>query len=108
MNPISECPRVGPFMGVQKDKTVTHGDRKFRIVVYAGYNAFGLIGSEKNGVGVLDEDRRNVLLDDEARISSGYFGASEAQKKRFDEIVAMPWETFKAWVNEHPNRRYEI
>lgn len=108
MNPINDCPRVGPFMGVQWDKIVAHGDKTFRVVLYAAYNAFGLIGPEMNGIAVLNEDQHNVVLDQEACAGTGYFGASEAQKKRFDEVVAMPWEAFKAWVNAHKNRRYEI
>jgi hypothetical protein len=99
---------VGPFMGVTKDKVVEKGGRKFRLVLYGAYNAFGLIGSECNGIAVLDEDRKEVVLDEEAKIPSGYYGPSESQKKRFKEIRTMTWEDFRAWVNAHPRRRHEI
>lgn len=105
---VIEGKRVGPFMGVQKDQVITFGKRKFRVVLYAAYNAFGLIGSERNGVAVLDENKRAVLLDGEAQIDSGYFGASGAQFKRFDEVVAMSWGDFRAWVNQHPSKRFDI
>jgi len=108
MASVIEGTRVGPFMGVQKDQIITFGERKFRVVLYAAYNAFGLIGSERNGVAVLDENKRAVLLDGEAQIDSGYFGASEAQFKRFDEVVNMPWPQFQTWVNAHENKRFDI
>ena len=108
MASVIEGARVGPFMGVQRDKIITFGKRKFRVVLYAAYNAFGLIGSERNGVAVLDENKRAVLLDGESQIDSGYYGASGAQFKRFDEVVAMSWLQFQTWVNGHENKRFDI
>lgn len=99
---------VGPFMGVTQDETITLDGRKFRIVLYAAYNALGLIGPEKNGIAVLNEDAKDVVLDEEACIGSGYYGPSKAQKVRFNEIVAMGWPTFRSWVNSHPKRRYDL
>lgn len=95
-------------MGVQMDKTVEHAGQHFRIILYAAYNAFGLVGSEMNGIAVLNEDLRNVVLDGEACIDSGYFGASDRQKARFEEIVKMDWPAFRTWVNSHKRNRYEI
>lgn len=100
--------RVGPFVGVTRNETVKHGERTFRVVLYGAYDAMGLIGSEFNGIGVLDEDQRQVLLDNECRITSGWFGPAASQLARFEEILAMPWPEFQRWVNEHPRRRYEI
>lgn len=108
MTAVIEGKRVGPFMGVQLDTVVTKNKRKFRVVLYAAYNAFGLIGPEMNGVAILDEDKRCVLLDGECCISSGYYGASEEQKKRFKEVVDMPWPEFRKFVNGHLRRRMEI
>ena len=55
--------------------------RKFRLLLYGAYNACGLIGSEYNGVAVLDEYARNVVADNIAQESSGYFGPSVKQIK---------------------------
>jgi len=73
---------VGPFMGIEFDQTrtvlVAGHPRRFRIVAYEAYNAFGLIGPEKNGVAVLDEDHKYVVTDEIARTDSGYCGLPAA------------------------------
>ena len=102
---VLELKQVGPYMGVQRDEIVKHHGRTFRLMLYGAYNAFGLIGSECNGIVVLDEDNMCVVLDEEAKISSGYFGASDKQKARFDELVGMSWEHFEAWIDGHRRRR---
>lgn len=99
---------VGPFVGVTKDAVFKKGGRTFRLVLYGAYNAFGLIGPECNGIALLDEDERQVILDEEARIASGFYGPSASQKRRFDEIEAMSVKEFKEWVNHHPRRRFEV
>lgn len=99
---------VGPFVGVTKDVVFKKGGRTFRLVLYGAYNAFGLIGPESNGIALLDEDEKQVILDEEAKITTGYFGPSKSQKRRFDEIEAMSVEMFKEWVNHHPRRRIKV
>lgn len=105
---VIEGKRVGQFMGVQADTVVTRNNRKFRILLYGAYNAMGLIGSERNGIAVLDEDRKCVLLDNECHISSGFYGASEEQQKRFKEVVEMKWPEFQKFVNGHEFKRMDI
>lgn len=108
MSTMDMTSRVGPFVGVSMDQIVKHGKRRFRIILCGGYSAFGLIGSEINNVAVLDEDSKCVLLDGECGISSGYYGASEEQHKRFKEVVEMKWPEFRKFVNGHPRKRMEI
>ena len=109
MGTIDAFPRVGPFLGVQKDTkiafTLGRKRREFRIILYAWYDAHGLIGCESNGIAVLDEDHKQVLLDQEAAETTGYHGASNAQVKRFDAILDMNWVQFREWVNTHPRNR---
>ena len=100
--------QAGPFMCVTRDEVLRFGTRKYRLVLYQAYNALGLIGYENNGIGVLDEQTKQVLLDQEMCLSSGYYGNSHEQQQRFDEIKAMSWEEFQTWVNSHPKRRYTI
>ena len=50
-------PNLIPFMWVEAYKK--KGD--FAIIAYGAYNAMGLIGSEKGGVAVVDEKRKQVL-----------------------------------------------
>lgn len=102
---ISDQPSIHPYMGISRNKTIQFGDRVFRVIVYGAYNAFGLIGSERNGVVVLDEDRKTVLLDDHCRIESGYHGPSEQQVAEFERICAMSEEEFQTFVQDHPRSR---
>lgn len=105
MEVISTFPRIGPYMGVTRDKSLSfkagRKARKFRIVIYGAYNAMGLIGSERNGIAVLDEDNRAVVCDDIARESSGYFGPSKNQLSLFEELAAMSWPVFRDFINEN-------
>jgi hypothetical protein len=112
----STCPikgrQYGPLMGIQFERKLSFRDgkrtRRFLVVVYAAYNAFGLIGPESNGVAILDEDRKQVLVDEIAKQPSGYSGASDMQVARAAAISKMGWAAFRALVNENPRRRYEI
>lgn len=105
---ILSLKQVGPYMGVQDEGVKEFPKGKFRVVLYGAYNANGLIGPEYNGIAVLDEQARCVLLDNEAQISTGYYGASRKQKDRFQEVMAMDWEEFKHWVNNHERARHKI
>ena len=103
---------VGPYTGVMYDKTVTYetsiGPRKFRFVIYQAFNAFGLIGSECNGVAILDEDKKSVLCDEISKQNSGYFGISPTQVKMAEGLIGMTWENFRTFVNSQPRSRYAI
>ena len=101
MSAICDYPSVGQYVGVSRD--VTRG--ALRIVLYGAKNVFGLIGSEMNGIAVLGENPKRVILDDECKESSGYCGPSHKQLRRFDEIVAMDEPTFTKWVTNHPTYR---
>jgi hypothetical protein len=105
MDIINVFPRLGPYVGVTRDKTINFKinrkhSRAFRVIVYGAYDAFGLIGSEKNGIAVLDEDNRSILCDEIAREDSGYFGPSKRQLALFDDITALSWPHFRDYINE--------
>ena len=91
------------YTGITKneDKIFDNG-RKFKIIIYGAYNAFGLIGPEKNGVAIFDNDERRVVLDEHFREGTGYFGPSSKQLKEFDRIMEMEWSEFVGFVNNHP------
>ena len=102
---------VGPYTGVEykEEKCFSDGvDRKFIIATYQAYNAFGLIGSECNGIVILDDDKKQVLCDEIAIQSTGWFGASTEQVELFNRLLGMTWEEFQEFVNSHPRSRYEI
>lgn len=101
--------RVGPFMGVQDDCILTFPNgRSFRLVTYQAYNAQGLIGSESNGIAVLDEDAQRVVVDEIARQTSGYFGVSAQQKAEWTRLTDLSWPAFRKFVNSQPRLRKAI
>ena len=101
-----------PYMGISFDKYATFetpsGTRKFRIIVYQAYNAYGLIGPEMNGVAILDDDSRRVLCDGICKQQTGYFGASPLQIKTADGLIGMSWDNFKYFANSQETRRFDI
>ena len=80
------------------------GRRTFTIVVASAYNA-GIVGPEMNGVVVLDEDGRKVVVDEMARASSGYFGPSAAQMTLANRLREADWHTFVDIIKSHPKYR---
>ncbi len=102
--------REGPYRGIQFDETVTittpdGTERTFRILTYQAFDAHGLIGSECNGILILDEDEKKVVCDEILKQSSGYFGASKEQFKKADEIIKMKWGEFTLFLSEERNTR---
>ncbi|MBI6727234.1 hypothetical protein YA0089_26830 [Pseudomonas viridiflava] len=108
--PVQDCPSEGPYTGVTSigDRDFgTHG--KFRVMIYAAFNAMGLIGPEMNGVAVAQElDKFDVIFDGGAQTDSGYFGASATQLQLFDDLMAADWEQFRTLVNQQKRLRAPI
>jgi len=100
-------PRVGPFVGVSRDEIFTPegGDRKLRMLLYGAYDAFGLIGSECNGVAILDEDNKQVLVDELGKADSGYHGPTRMQEAMFTGLRNASWEHIKDVINDSPRDR---
>jgi hypothetical protein len=105
---IFSYPRVGPYVGVAMDKTIKKGDTRFRVLLYGAYDAFGLIGSEYNGICVLNEDDKNVVADNMFRESSGYFGPSSNQTEQYNRLVKASNKSFREIVNSSERLRYSI
>jgi hypothetical protein len=75
------------------------------IGIAGAYNAYGLIGSEYNGIFILDDTNKRVVLDRDTPEPSGYHGPSAAQKARFDEIVGLSNKAFLSLILAHPRSR---
>lgn len=109
---ICDFPAVGPYVGVTRDRVIKFKtgkkSRSFRMIIFGAYNALGLIGSEFNGIAILDEDQRAVLCDRIACESSGYFGPSPDQLREFDRLARLDWPSFREFVNGHERTRYAI
>jgi hypothetical protein len=106
-------PSIGPYLGVSLDSKVTFqtgsGPRTFRVIVYAAYNAYGLIGSEHNGIAIFDEDNQTVLMDRGNQVPSGYYGPARHQTCAALHLVTdIRWEGFREYVSTHPYSRGRI
>jgi len=108
---MNAYPNIGPYTGVTFDvvRTFEEVGRTFRIVVYAAFNAHGLIGSEDNGILVLDDDNMEVLADSLEKNSSGYFGPSDHQWGVANMLAtAMTWLEFASYINSCGRNRYQL
>lgn len=99
---------VGQYTMVAKDHSLKFGNRSFRVLLYGAYNAMGLIGTENNGIAVLDEDRRQVVLDGHCAQDSGYYGPSERQILEFQRICGLLAKEFMDFCDCHPMSRGEV
>jgi hypothetical protein len=98
---------IGPYTGIEFDKTVG----TFRVITYQAYNALGLIGSECNGIAILNEANQTVLLDEHMKQGSGYCGVGQqvmTEAKRICDMIRNDFQSFVSLVNDHPRSRYTI
>lgn len=99
---------VGNYTMVFREKTLTFGDRNFRAVLYGAYNAGGLIGTENNGIAILDEDRMLVVLDLHCPQETGSFGPSDDQMVEWRRVCKMEAAEFLEFCNSHPRLREPV
>jgi len=104
MNAIKN--RIGQYHyadGAIARRTVQGTD--YIIVIAGAYNAFGLIGPEHNGIAILDDTNKRVVLDQDTPQQSGYYGPSDAQWARLDELARMTNKAFLKTILTHPRSR---
>lgn len=104
MSNVLSLPSVGPYVGVSRD--AKRG--RYRILVYGAYNACGLIGSEHNGICVLDDEDLQVVADRLAQVSSGYYGPAALQIKAFEHLLTCSPQKFADYINRSGRNRFEI
>lgn len=100
---------VGPYVRVAFDQKRNCDERQFRIVVYGAYNAMGLIGSECNGIVILQETPTRQVVADEIACDPGANPASrKKQVKLAAELIAMDDQAFRDFVNSQSRLRFKI
>lgn len=77
----------------------------YLIGIAGAYNAFGLIGSEHNGIFVLDDTNKAVVLDRDTPQSSGYHGPSQAQWDRLKHFCTCDEGDFIDLIQHNPRSR---
>lgn len=91
-------PRIGNYMGVRDQFDREINGVRFTVFIYGAYNAFGLIGSECNGIGVVNQTAMCVVTDNVHRASSGWFGATLQQTTAFHQVRVLGDVDFLAWI----------
>lgn len=105
MDPLS-C-RIGPYFYAGEAWRTTlkfSFDRTFTVLISSAFDA-GVIGSEVNGIVVLDDDNLTVVLDRHTQASSGYYGPTREQQAEFERIKKMDWAAFSRFCHDHPRYR---
>jgi len=98
--------QIGPFMyadGALRRRTVDGVD--YLVGIAGAYNAFGLIGTERNGLFVLDDTHKRVLLDEHMPKAYGGHGPTQNQWSELGKLMRMPGEAFLAFIATNPRYR---
>lgn len=97
--------RIGNFYYATGAKLTKEfpGGRHFSVIVAGAYNVGGGIVPERNGVVILDENNRQVVLSSHKQVDSGYHGPAASQMAEAKRIVNLPWAEFTDFIRNHPN-----
>ena len=104
--PVDICsPAIGPFCGVVLKFSRTIGKTEYLVLIYRSYNAMGLIGSEFNGIAVLNDTEKTVVTDNIERCINGYEVPTKKQIDVFKKMRNCTPEEFRDIVNNSPRLR---
>lgn len=79
---------------------------EYIIGIASAYNAYGLIGPEHNGIFILDDTNKQVVLDQDTPQQSGYYGPNIAQWAKLEAIAKIMSEAdFLKFITTHPRSR---
>lgn len=85
--------------------TIDGKDVRLYLMLYGAYNAYGLIGPEFNGIAILNDTRKTVVLDGAFAEGYGWYpgygGPSERQLQAFTTLAIMPDANLIKWIKEH-------
>jgi hypothetical protein len=81
------------------------GEIEYIVGIAGAYNAFGLIGPEHNGIFVLDDTNKAVILDRDTPETSGYSGPSQRQWDRLKYVMTCSASDFLDFIHDNPRSR---
>jgi len=87
--------------GTQK---FTNG-RIFTVVIYAAYKIPESYIYGNNGIAIIDEDKKCIVLDCHSAIPDGRIGPTIDQVDEYIRITNMKWEEFEDFVKNHERYR---
>ena len=111
---INEIPVGHPYKYIAMCCTrvldINGEDVKIYIMLSGAYDAYGLIGPEMNGIAILNDTHKAVVLDMEAQETSGWYpgfsGPSQRQIAQFEALAAMPDDDLVDWIRSHERYRH--
>jgi hypothetical protein len=80
--------------------------KRFIIGIAQGRNCGGGFAPEMNGVFVINEDKKNIVLDEVLRRPFGT--PTPNQRELITKLKAMDWDAFRDWCNSQPTKRYDL
>lgn len=98
-------PRIANYMGVRMQFKRTVDGVTYIVLLYAAYNAFGLIGSEKNGIAILNDTAKYVVTDEICRIGFSWGGADAAQVAEMCTLEVLTDDDFLSYIRKSSNFR---
>lgn len=97
MKHTSFTPGSSPLYAVRDSYRISVGGQDFVIGIHGGYNAYGLIGTESNGIFLLSETNKNIVFTEHFCKGMGhdYLVLKQAELNR---LLAMDERAFVAFV----------
>lgn len=111
--PMPDGSKIGPYEACYGDRHRHFGGdlARFRLFASGAFNANGLIGSEYNGIVVLDEHRLQVVADKLCAQSSGWYGSQQPYPSTMgalDMLTECSDEEFVDVLMQYGRCRYEV
>lgn len=101
--------RIGQYLyadGALRRREI--GEVVYLVGIAGAYDAFGLIGSEYNGIFVLNDTDKRVVADQGCMESSGYFGPTQRQWDSMRVLMQSSDKQFVELVQAMPRYRGEM
>jgi len=82
---------LGPLVCVERPHLLVFGDQQVLVGLHHAYNTRGLIGSEINGLFVIDHYNRRVLAKGKLPASSGYNELPPRLYQQLNQLLTLNW-----------------
>jgi hypothetical protein len=101
--------KFGPYYNVQSATRLVFGKKHSYVVgIAGGYNANGLIGTEHNGIFVLDDTLKRVVVDEICCDSGCFQEVTRDQQTTYNWLCQTGWSEFRDFINAQDNLRYKL
>jgi len=95
---------VGPYLTFKHANKECYGNSYIVGIAYA-FDAYGLIGPEHNGIFVLDDTHKEVVLDRHSESIAFRTAPTTTQLDEFKRIMKMNQDEFIIFIQQNPRSR---